>query len=248
MRKKTVEAIKKHVISKYPDEACGFVVRDGRAEKFVPVDNVSADPTKHFKISPEDYARVEEQYQIMAIVHSHPDESAQPSAADKVVCEGSGLPWVIVSVYKDTVEDEVKIWEIVEVVPEGYEAPLEGRPFFHGVLDCYTLVQDYYKEKLGITLPYFERKDKWWEDREGESLYLKGFEEAGFQQVVDGTLKEHDVILMEIGSNCGPNHAGIYMGDNIMLHHFYGSPSTKAVYGGSYQYATRMIVRHKDLA
>lgn len=248
MRKKTVDAIKKHVIAKYPDEACGFIVKDGKAEKFIPVENTSTTPSKHFKIAPEAYAAIEEKYPIMAIVHSHPDESAQPSAADRVICEASGLPWVIVSVYKDAVEDEVKVWDIVELVPEGYKAPLEGRPFFHGVLDCYTLIQDYYKEKLGITLPYFEREDKWWNKKDGESLYLKWFKEAGFEQVVDGTLKEHDVIFMEIGTKCGPNHAGVYLGDNIMLHHFYGSPSTKAVYGGSYQYATRMIVRHKELA
>lgn len=248
MRKKTVEEIKAHALKEYPNEACGLIVKDGRKELYVPLENTSEDPTRHFRISPEDYANVEEKYQIMAVFHSHPEETSRPSEADRALCEGSNLPWVIVGLHRDNLTLEMVVEDPVQIVPDGYKAPLEGRIFFHGVLDCYTLIKDYYKEKLDIDLPDFERKDNWWEDHKAESLYEKHFEEAGFVKVTDGTLNEHDVLLMEICSSAGPNHAAVYLGDNIMIHHMFGQPSTKAVYGGSWQYATRHVVRHKDLA
>jgi len=37
----------------------------------------------------------------VALVHSHPDAPARASEADKVECEASGVPWLIVSVRKD---------------------------------------------------------------------------------------------------------------------------------------------------
>lgn len=247
MRKKTIEAIKEHALKEYPNEACGFIVKDGRKELYVPVENSSTDPQEHFRIAPEVYADVEEQYTIMAVVHSHPEETSEPSEADRVLCEGSNLPWVIVGVHRDLVTKELEVHEPVQIVPEGYEAPLEGRIFHHGVLDCYSLVRDYYKRNLGIDLPNYFRADRWWEEQDAESLYEKYADDAGFYKVTDGTLKEHDMIVMEIGSSAGPNHAGIYIGENLFLHHMYGMPSTKAVYGGSYQYATRFVLRHKEV-
>lgn len=247
MRKKTVDAIVAHALTEYPKESCGFIVKDGRKELYVPVENTSENANEHFRISAERYAEVEDQYTIMAIVHSHPDETSSPSEADRVLCEGTKLPWVIVGIYKDNLTGELLADTPHQLIPEGYEAPLEGRIFYHGVLDCYTLIRDYYKRTLQISLPDFPRQDCWWEDPEAESLYAKHYADAGFILVTDGSLKEHDIIAMEIGSSAGPNHAGVYLGDNIMLHHMYGMPSTKAVYGGSYQYATRFIFRHKDL-
>ncbi|SPY08020.1 C40 family peptidase [Oligella urethralis] len=246
MRKKTIEDIKQHALEAYPKEACGLIVKDGRKELYIPLENTSENPEEHFRICPEAYAEVEEKYQVMAIFHSHPEATSKPSEADRVLCEGTQLPWVIVGLYKDNVTGEMVVLDPFQFVPEGYEAPLEGRIFHHGVLDCYSLIRDYYRQKLGIEIMDFERKDNWWEDPNASSMYEDHFEEAGFVKVTDGSLKEHDVIIMEICSSAGPNHAAVYLGDNLMLHHMAAQPSTKAVYGGSWQYATRFVVRYKD--
>jgi cell wall-associated NlpC family hydrolase len=48
-------------------------------------------------------------------------------------------------------------------------APLVGRQFAHGVLDCYSLVRDFHARELGIPLSEYERQDDWWSH--GQDLY-----------------------------------------------------------------------------
>ncbi|KLB50036.1 Mov34/MPN/PAD-1 family protein, partial [Xanthomonas euvesicatoria] len=87
----------------------------------------------------EDYAAAEDAGQIVALVHSHPNASAHASDADKAMCEASGLTWHIISVGQ--VDGVPECGEVQTIQPSGYVAPLVGRQFAHGVLDCYTLVR-----------------------------------------------------------------------------------------------------------
>lgn len=241
MKKATLDAIRAHAAEDYPRECCGLVVvRKGR-ERYVRCRNEAQTASEHFILSPGDYANADEQGDITAIVHSHPDVPARPSEADKVGCEGSGLPWLIVSVSKDDA-GTVVAGEMVEIEPCGYEAPLVGRTFAHGTLDCYTLVQDWYKRELGITLPHFDRPDDWW--NKGGDLYMQHFAEVGCAQA-KGPLKRGDIILMAIRSRVA-NHAAVYLGDGLMLHHMYGRLSSRDVYGGMWAEKTMLTVRHES--
>ncbi|PXV60652.1 NlpC/P60 family protein [Dyella jiangningensis] len=160
-----------------------------------------------------------------------------------MVCEESGLVWLIVSVCRD-LDGPPVAGEIHQIRPCGYQAPLVGRSFHHGVLDCYTLVRDFYARELGIELPDFARPDGWWDDGHSR-LYMDNFRAAGFEPVPEGALLERgDIILMAIRSgNDTPNHAGVYLGDSQMLHHMYGRLSSRDVYGGWYRECTRLVVR-----
>ena len=83
---------------------------------------------------------------------------ARPSEGDRVACEASGLPWYIVAVAKDD-DGTITAGEVNRIAPEGYQAPLVGRPFHHGTLDCYGLMRDWYRLEWGLELPDFPRRD-----------------------------------------------------------------------------------------
>lgn len=229
------EHIERHALQAYPEEACGLIVQQAGQAIYHPCANLASDRANQFHLDPQDWALAEDHGIILAVVHSHPDASANPSQADRVRCARSGLPWVIIGLPD----------KIIRVVsPQGYEADLVGREFTHGVLDCYTLVQDYYQRTLAIELPDFEREDAWWERCEDDGLYLKHYAEAGFVDV-GGPPCLHDVLLMKVASR-KVNHAAVYLGNGSILHHLYGRLSERVVYRGDYQRRTHVVLRHRQ--
>jgi len=243
MKPATIRAINTHAESQYPRECCGLIIVVRGREKYIPCRNVAIG-TEHFVLPAEDFADAETQGAVMAVVHSHPDTAASPSQADLVACEESGVPWHIVRV--DSVDGAPRALDLVTFEPSGYQAPLIGRDFSHGVLDCYALIRDWYKQERGIQLPDFPRPDDWWNDGKSD-LYTDGFKSAGFRLLGDDdVLLEGDMILMQIRSGNGvPNHGGVYIGDGLILHHQYGRLSTRDVYGGYFQEVTRSILRYQ---
>lgn len=252
MNKLTVEAIKAHAVECYPNEACGLIVAVGRKDRYVPCKNIAPKGKDQFAIDPKDYAIAEDMGEILAIVHSHPDITAKPSEADLVSCEETGIPWIIVSVFSEGVQ------EVRRIEPKGYKAPLLQRPFYYGVLDCFTIIQDFYVREFGIFIERFPSEDGWWEG--DQEIYLDNFEAAGFVKVTDGTLQFGDVILMQARSSKA-NHSGVFIGSNgkikeapdlfpvpdAMIHHFHGRLSERVPYQGWYKDITRMVIRHKEL-
>lgn len=226
-------SIRAHAERDYPRESCGLVVvRKGRM-RYMPVRNV-AERNEHFVMHTQDQADAEDAGEVLLVVHSHPNLPPVPSQADLVGCEASGLPWLIVNWPTGAVH---------QFAPSGYVAPLYGRVFSHGVLDCYSFIRDYYGQTLGIELPEFERPDEWW--LKGQNLYLDGFSAAGFEQVT-GQPKTHDVLLMRVASQV-PNHGAVYLGDGLVGHHQMGRLSSKDVYGGWYAKVTTHVLRHRSL-
>jgi proteasome lid subunit RPN8/RPN11 len=238
----TENNFRKHAEDCYPNECCGLIAVVKGREKYFPCENKSNNKD-HFLLSPEDYSVVEDQGEIIAICHSHPDAPATPSQADRVSCETSRLEWYIISVDK---ESSIASGEIVSLTPSGYVAPLVGRTFSHGVLDCYALIRDWYKQEKNIDLLDFDRQDEWWNDSVS-NLYMDGFPKAGFINTGQHTdLEVGDVLLMQIRSkNNVPNHAAIYIGASTILHHLYGRLSSRDIYGGMWQEYTRAVLRYK---
>jgi len=229
MQKAVLEAIRAHVAAEYPREACGVLVRRGRRERYRPCRNLAATPEQEFILAPEDYAAAEDEGVITGIVHSHPNATARASEADQAYCNAGTLPWYILS----WPEGDLNV-----ITPR--QVPLEGRPFVHGVQDCYALVRDWYRQERGITLPDFPRADGWWE--RGEDLYLRQYRDAGFEPA-HGDPQPGDVLLMQVMS-AQVNHAAIFLGDGQMLHHLYGRPSCRTPYGGYWLERTVLRVRY----
>lgn len=250
--KKILQQAKEHAKNHYPNESCGLIISTEQGREYYPCDNLSMSANDNFILNPEDYAKAEDKGEILAIVHSHPDKSARPSMADRVSCELHGLPWLILS--EPDVGEE---W----LNPTGYKAPLLGREFSHGILDCWTLCRDWYAREWGLELIDFERSNLWWEDKNSPSLYEENYEKAGFYKIPDMTKPQRgDMIIFQVGRTEHPNHAGIYLGNDgnlrseetpaifgnsLFIHHLYGKLSTRDIYGFAWQERTRMILRHK---
>lgn len=241
MNEKILNEIKAHAAQEFgdglsPRECCGLVIVEKGKEVYVPCRNSAADRFEQFRIHPEDYADAEDRGEVVCVVHSHPFAPATPSEADLIGCENSGLRWLIVSWPTGTVH---------EFEPSGYVPPLLGRKFVHGIFDCYSLIRDYYKQELNIELMDFERDAEWW--NKGQNLYMDNFEKAGFSVVQGGVvaMKPHDVVLMQVHSPV-VNHAGIYIGDNILMHHFMNRLSSRDVYGEAIRRLTVKVVRYKE--
>lgn len=250
LSKSTIQAIYDHARARLPEEACGFIIRSGRTNQYFPVPNSASNPVYDFKISARDWSDAEDRGEIVAIVHSHPGQSARLSHADRVSMEATRLPWLVVEVREGEPVDHLVHH------PSGYQAPLIGRPFAHGVLDCYTLVRDYYQREMGIELPDYEREDGWW--NAGKDLYAAQFEAAGFYQISESELKRGDLILMQVRAPVA-NHAGIYLPDGALktepghhpvpksiLHHLYGRDSKRDVFGAFWRESARYFIRHKE--
>jgi len=249
MEQTTLQAIQAHAVAEYPRECCGLVVAAAAGELYIPCRNTAETPNEHFRLPKEDYAAAEDCGEILAVVHSHPNAAAIASDADRVMCElpeqlcpGSGVPWHIVSVGQ-VIGEPAECVDLQTIEPCGYEAPLIGREFAHGVLDCYSLVKDFYARELGISLSQYDREDDWWE--KGQELYsMDRLQAEGFQPIA-GELQRGDMILMQIRSPV-PNHAGVYLGDGQMLHHLHGRLSERVPYGGMWAERTCYIVRHRE--
>lgn len=227
------DAAIQHATQELPREACGLVVIIKGRKRYWPAKNLAVG-TDQFILAPEDYAAADDAGDVVAIVHSHPNLPCAPSQADMVSCEASGLPWHIVSVPAGQ-------WHYME--PTGYQAPLVGREWSHGVLDCYSLIRDWYAQERGLQLPDFARRDEWW--LRGENLYLEHFSEAGFIQIDPADIEPGDGILMRVASPV-TNHGAVYLGDNRIIHHVQNRLSCRDIYSDFWRDRTTHVLRHEN--
>lgn len=223
-----------HAKEEYPKEAVGLVHVIKGKNRYFKCQNLAETPDEHFILNPKDYLEAEKKGEIIAVVHSHPKTNPAPSPADKVACEASGLPWFIVNPNTET-------WG--EYKPEGWELPYVGREFSHGIVDCYSLVRDFYKREFKLQLNDYNRRDQWWE--KGENMYLDNFAKEGFKETTLEQIAYGDLFLMQLESPV-PNHAGIYLDNGIVLHHVQGRLSSRDVYGGYYQKVTAKVLKHES--
>ncbi len=221
------EKILAHARQCAPAESCGYVIRTRQGAHYLPCKNRSIEPTKYFRMAPEDFLAAQAVGEVVALVHSHPDGEPYLSPADRQLQRASALPWWLVC--------DGKIHRF-RCVP-----PLLGRQFEHGVMDCYTLFRDAY-HLAGINLPDFQRDDDWW--KQGRDLYQCNLPRYGFSQVSADMAQPGDIVLCCFGSSVA-NHAAIYCGDGGLLHHIPDQLSKRERYSDSWKRRTHSIWRHQ---
>lgn len=230
--KELIEQAKAHAIREFPREACGFVL-SGR--EYRECENAAENPEEDFSISTEQYSAYS--LQITHLIHSHPNGQDWPSERDMRSQMSTAIPWGIIACGPSSTK---------EIVWFGDQAPvpdLIGRKFRHGVTDCYALVRDWLRLERNITVPNFPRADKWWE--KGGDMFVTEMQRAGFF-LIDEIEKPGDCIVGKVGFGPGPlNHCGVYVGENLVLHHLTGRLSRREPIGPWLRHA-QLKMRHRS--
>ena len=229
-------------IEAYPSEACGVIIalQNGKQET-IPCRNIASDPENFFMADHEDVSKARERGEIVAVWHTHVERSNVPSEADKAACEASAIPFLIYSISKG---DYFHLSDAYVLHPTGVEADYLGRPYVEGVFDCYSLLRDYYRREFGIHLNDYPRTESG--GVKGFTKFIERYESEGFHIVSDGSYKPGDVFFMQVMNDSCPNHIGIYLGDEIMMHHCHNRLSKRDVYGGFWAKHTTHHLRHKQ--
>jgi proteasome lid subunit RPN8/RPN11 len=141
MNTRTLKAIRAHAESSYPRESCGLmIVVKGKSNIFPARIQRLGQSISSFRRMTSLMQKTKARSWRWCI----PILTRLLTRARRIrFPEASGLPWHIVSVHLENGVPVAK--ELKTFNPAGYEAPLIGREFFHGVLDCYTLIRDWYR-------------------------------------------------------------------------------------------------------
>mgnify|MGYP003138392614 CR=1 FL=1 len=116
---------------------------------------------------------------------------------------------------------------------------LVGRQWEYGKSDCFSLLQDYY-QLLKIDIPDFPRPDSL---EYTESIFLKYAKTVGFERVSFADRRQHDVLIMRLGTK-NPMHAAIYVGGDKILHQRMNGISAVEPLRQYYWRRTAAVYRH----
>lgn len=227
--------------AQYPSEACGVVIRKGKKSIALPCKNLAENPRAHFVMDIHDYAAAADQGEIIGIWHTHVEMSNSPSDADRVGCENSELPWYIISIHK--AGDSFVFSDAYVLNPSGFEMPYLERPYAFGVLDCWSLVRDYYRREYQIKLGDYPRIERFWV--EGFNFFSDNWKREGFVSLVDDEEPKAGDLLILQTSQGSANHIAIYVGDQMIMHHCHGRLSRRDIYGGYWLKHTVLHLRHE---
>jgi len=235
MREKLLNAIREHVAAEYPNEACGVIIQEGISQKYVPCRNVAEKPQEDFVMHTADYLTAQQRGDVLMVVHSHPDVAyLVPSETDRIQCDHSGLEWGIMS-WPDG--------DWCTLCPRG-ERDYTGRVWVLGHADCWSLIMDWYRREYGIVLRNWSVPYEWWEGGK-EKRYDDNWQSEGFTEVPVSEMQTGDMLMFQAGAPV-TNHAGIYLGDNQMLHHNSGQLSTRVPLGNYWRERLVRVVRHRE--
>jgi proteasome lid subunit RPN8/RPN11 len=224
-------------IDRQPEESCGVFIQYERNSpiEFCSLPNIAEDREKRFEMDPVLFYKLEKQYEIKAVLHSH-SNYPHASKKDMEMQQKMKIPWGIMNFHKGAAR---------EVFFFGDQLPIQdfiGRPFYHGVYDCYGIIRDFYRA-CGIPMIDHPRGYRWW-NLKGPNLIMKYFEEGDWVRVKEQEIQPGDLVFMNIGGT-QYNHTALYIGENLILHHLANRLSRREPLT-SWKKSSNFYARHKD--
>ena len=198
--------IEKHFEEEYPREGCGILgIQKGNLH-WIPCENIATEE-EEFVISSREFFKIKHKFDVVGIVHSHPDGEATPSEHDINCCNALGIPYYIFS-YPDM--------NLSIVEPKSKNISLSGREYKFGVTDCFEATRDYLAS-VGINIPARDLfEDDWW--KKGLDYFTDEIiSNYNFTRVYDDP-QPNDVLIFSVTTEVG-NHCGVYLGNDMMFHH-----------------------------
>ena len=207
-------------------EVAVVVWKDGSFDELA---NLHPEPVCNVRFTPEDKERLQDNGNVLAVLHSHPSGIAEPSDADSAGQLAMGVPWGVVAIKSTngiiTRINEPECWGDGVAIP-----PLLGRTYLWNVRDCFSLVRDYYRLQ-GHTVPQALRS-------RAPGLYPPADPRArpfttwaplcGFRAINSRDRQPGDTVTMRMRNwsdpervnwpRTEPNHCAIYLGNAKYLH------------------------------
>jgi len=224
-----------HAKKDAPYESCGLVAVYKGKEKYYPCKNLAEELGEQFILDPDDWINAEDQGEIVAVFHSHPDHPPYPSDADLASCEYLDLPFYIVT-------PETEQWYYFE--PSGYKKELIGRQWVWGVQDCWSIIENWYQKNKGIKLKHWDRP-KSPKQFSQNPLFESGLPLTGFVELENTIdLEEGDVLLMDTTKTGNLDHVALYLGNQTILQHCVKKLSCRELYDQAHIDCTKKRYRY----
>ncbi|MNS63724.1 hypothetical protein D3C72_968270 [compost metagenome] len=208
--------------------------------------NLHPEPEKAITFTEADKLRLQDNKNVLVLLHNHPSGNPEPSDADSAGQMAMGVPWGVCAV-QSAYMSPVGATEGYRI-PTGISPPecwgddveippLVGRSYLWQVRDCFTLVRDYYRLQ-GISLPNAARSRSpgFYPLSDARSRpFTKWAPLCGFEAINWRDRKPGDTIVMEFPDYGDPhrvnwpreepNHCAIYFGEGKYLHQLRDHPS-----------------------
>lgn len=202
-----LEEIEAHFKKEYPREGCGILAVVKGKKQWFPCTNI-AKKGDDFIIDSKEYLKLLRTTDIIAIVHSHPDGTKEPSETDIKYCNALGIPYYIFT-YPEM--------DLNIVSPKKSFVSLYGREYEFGVTDCFEALRDYLAQQKIEIPPRAMFEDDWWE-KDLDYFTAETIRDWNHVPVDLSDIQANDVLIFKIRANKN-NHCGVYLGNDIFYHH-----------------------------
>lgn len=228
-----------HAELDFPNECCGLIAE--KDNKIIPIKckNISRNKSEFFEISPVDFLKTKKSFdKILYIYHSHTNKNFNFSLTDKIYAENLCINSILYSCIS-------KSFYFHEA--NSFKNQYTGRFYIHKKYDCFTLVEDFFKNEFNFIFNY--DKSLYLDNQKDiniKEIVFNFYRQNGFSPINEKTVKEYDILLMN-GIFGEASHFAIYIGNDKILHHPINKFSRIEEYSKYYKKNTNYIFRKESL-